>query len=41
MIPNEDTKRAIYDSLLVPIKTNGKEEQLKEPSDTFNDLFLI
>lgn len=30
VIPNEDTKRAIYDSLLVPIKTNGKEEQLKE-----------
>lgn len=30
IIPNEDTKRAIYDSLLVPINTNGKLEQLKE-----------
>lgn len=30
VIPEEDTKREIYDSLLIPIITNGKTEQLKE-----------
>ena len=28
--PDDDTKKIIYDSLLVPIKTNDKLEQLKE-----------
>ena len=30
VLPNDDTIKEIYDSLLVPINTNGKEEQLKE-----------
>ena len=28
--PDEQTKQEIYDSLLIPINTNGKQEQLKE-----------
>ncbi len=30
VIPNEDTERAIIDSLLVPVNINGKLEQLKD-----------
>ena len=30
VMPDEDTKRLINDSLLIPINTNGKNEQLKE-----------
>jgi hypothetical protein len=30
VVPDEDTKRLINDSLLIPISTNGKNEQLKE-----------
>ncbi len=28
--PDDDTRRLIFDSLLIPINTNGKKEQLKE-----------